>query len=83
MTSTEPFFNCPRRLSISMFRQNISQLDFQPNLLFSSQQTATESTAEEKKTRTKKKVGKSIGDPVRGRDAPIKEFLQITELFIL
>ncbi len=39
---------------------------FQPNPLFSSQQTATESAAEEKK----KKVCKPIGDPVGGRDAP-------------
>ncbi len=43
---------------------------FQPNPLFSSQQTATESAAEEKK-QTKKKVGKPIGDPVGGRDAPM------------
>ncbi len=52
--------------------------NFSPNLLFSSQQTATESAAEEKKKEqkieqktTKKKVGKPIGDPVGGRDAPI------------
>ncbi len=47
---------------------------FQPNSLFSSQQTATESAAEEKKqkNKNKKKVGKPIGDPVGGRDAPIK-----------
>ncbi len=44
---------------------------FQPNPLFSSQQTATESAAEEKKEKKKKKVGKPIGDPVGGRDAPI------------
>ncbi len=44
---------------------------FQPNPLFSSQQTATESAAEEKKQK-QKKVGKPIGDPVGGRDAPIK-----------
>ncbi len=43
---------------------------FQPNPLFSSQQTATESAAEKKKKK-KKKVGKPIGDPVGGRDAPI------------
>ncbi len=42
---------------------------FQPNPLFCSQQTATKSAAEEKKK--KKKVGKPIGDPVGGRDAPI------------
>ncbi len=46
---------------------------FQPNPLFSSQQMATESAAEEKKEqKKKKKVGKPIGDPVRGRDAPIR-----------
>ncbi len=50
---------------------------FQPNPLPSSQQTSTESVAEEKsaaeekKKRTKKKkVGKPIGDPFGGRDAP-------------
>ncbi len=48
---------------------------FQPNPLFSSQQTATESAAEEKKQKKtkQKKVGKPIGDPVGGRDAPIKK----------
>ncbi len=46
---------------------------FQPNPLFSSQQMATESAAEEKKKKNKKKkkVGKPIGDPVGGRDAPM------------
>ncbi len=48
---------------------------FQPNPLFSSQQTTTESAAEEQKKKEpqkkKKKVGKPIGDPVGGQDAPI------------
>ncbi len=44
---------------------------FQPNPLFSSQQTATKSAVEEKKEQKKKKDGKPIGDPVGGRDAPI------------
>ncbi len=49
---------------------------FQPNTLFSSQQTATKSAAEEKKKeqkkkwKKKKKFGKPIGDPVMGQDAP-------------
>ncbi len=51
---------------------------FQPNPLFSSQQTATKSVAEEKKKEQQKKrqkkknVDKPIGDPVGGRDAPMK-----------
>ncbi len=45
---------------------------FQPNPLFSSQQTATDSAAEGKKKEQKKKVGMPIGDPVGGRDDPIK-----------
>ncbi len=43
---------------------------FQPDPLFSSQQTATKSVGEEQKKK-KKKVSKPIGDPVGGRDAPI------------
>ncbi len=47
---------------------------FQPNPLFSSQQTATESAAKvRRKKKKKKKVGKPIGDPVGGRDAPIRK----------
>ena len=59
-------------MSISMVVQNP---------LFSSQQMATESAEEEKcggrKKKEKKKVGKPIGDPVGGRDAPIKDYMTL------
>ena len=55
---------------------------YEPNPLFSSQQMATESVAEEKKGGRKKKVDKPIGDPVGGRDAPITQLMDLfNELF--
>ncbi len=58
---------------------------FQPNPLFSSQQTATESPAEEKeqKKKKKKKVGKPIGDPGGGQDAPMSIGMYINRLLLI
>ncbi len=67
---TENIFTSTRSMSIRLY----GCAKFQPNLLFSSQQTATESAAEEQKK--KKKVCKPIGDPVGGRDAPISYEMQ-------
>ncbi len=61
----------------SMHVHKYGSAKFDPNLIFSSQQMATESVAKEKKATKKKKVGKPIGDPVGGRDAPMRNLIDL------
>ncbi len=68
MITTTPYFTVTGTLPMSMFLQKN-----QPKPICPSLQMATEFAAEEKKNATTtKKVGKAIGDPVSGRDAPIR-----------
>ncbi len=70
--SAKPFFNCPCRVSIGMFLQNISPIGLFINVL-GLPESAAEERRKKKKKQQKKKVGKGIGDPVSGRDAPPKK----------
>ncbi len=67
MTAPKPFLPRPEAC---LYKYDSAK--FQPNPLFYSQQMASESAAEEQKEQQQKKVGKPIGDPVLGRDAPTR-----------
>ena len=76
MMSAKPFFNCPCRVSIGMFLQNISPIGLfinvsgLPECFFKRRKRRKKK--KKKKQQQKKKVGKGMGDPVSGRDAPTR-----------
>ncbi len=73
MMSAKPFFNCPCRVSRGMFLQNISLIGLFINVLGLPEcQSGGRKKKKKQQKKKKKKVGKGIGDPVSGRDAPIR-----------